>query len=113
MPNMDIDEQGGRLSESTLMELETLMEQAAARGIRDGIRAAVQDDDLIEAFWDKGVQVAKRQAKMQAGSLLFDSFTGFFSAIWKYAAVGMIAYHLGGWELLTTLIKGIFIKGPS
>lgn len=107
------DQGRAQLSDSSLMELEETTKQAVAAGIREGIKAAIEDDELIEAFWNKGVQVAKRQAKMQAGTMLFDSIGGFFKTVWKYVAVGMIAYYFGGWDLLATTLKGLFMKGPS
>lgn len=113
---MATDNQGrqeAHISESSLMELEDLMEKAAARGMREGIRAAIQDDELVEAFWNKGMQVAKQQAKLGAGSLLFDSFSGFFKGIWKIVAVGMIIYYVGGWDLLAHSIKVFLIGGPK
>ncbi len=101
------------LSEPALAELHDVTKEAVQSGIREGIKAAINDDELIEAFWSKGIQVAKRQAKMQAGTMLFDSVGGFFQSIGKFIAIGMIAYYFGGWDLMASIIKGFFAGGPK
>lgn len=101
------------LSDSTLAELHAATEDAVAQGIKKGIRAAIEDDEIVELFWDKGVQVAKRQAKVQAGTLLVDGFAGVFRSLWKVVAGGMIVYYLGGWDLLAYYLKLLFPWGSK
>ena len=108
MPPPDDPMRTARLSESALIELEASTERAIANGIQQGFREAVKDEELMEMFWDRGIQLAKKQATMKAGTLLMDSLTNVLKSVGKVLVIGLILYYLGGWKLAADALKFFF-----
>lgn len=90
------------------MELEASTERAIANGIKQGFRDAVRDEELMEAFWDHGIKLAKKQATMRAGTLLMDSMTNVAKSAGKVLVIGLILYYVGGWKLAADTLKFFF-----
>lgn len=96
------------LSDSALAELRELTQQAVAEGIKQGIREAIEDEEIVSAYWSKGIAVAKRTARDQAGAILFSSLGEIFKRVAQFAMLGMLVYAVGGWSALAGFIKVLF-----
>lgn len=101
------------LSESALAELREHTKQAVREGIIEGIKAAINDDSIVEAYWSQGLKVAKKQATQQAGSILVDGLGAFFKRAFQFAILGMLVYAVGGWTALAGLFKLLFGGDPK
>lgn len=96
------------ISESSLIELEQSTQKAVAAGIREGLQAVIGDDEYMAAFWGKGIELAKKQATLKAGTLLMTSLTDILKSVSKVLLIGMIMYYLGGWDLVARVLKFFF-----
>lgn len=96
------------LSDSALAELHETTRKAVAEGIKQGIREAIEDEEIVTAYWTKGISVAKRQARDQAGAILFSSLSEILKRAAQFAMLGMLVYAVGGWSALAGLIKVLF-----
>lgn len=96
------------LSDSALAELNETTRKAVAEGIKQGIREAIEDEEIVNAYWARGIAVAKDQARKQAGAILFSSLGEILKRAAQFAMLGMLVYAVGGWSALAGLIKVLF-----
>lgn len=97
-----------RLTDTTLMHLETLMRTAVEKGINDAI-----NEDMAERFWSAGLNVLQRQATDHAGRFVLGGLWSMVQRLSMFVVLGGVVYAVGGWAALAGLFKTIFSTGTA
>jgi hypothetical protein len=93
--------------------LASMVREEMRTAVTEGITAALTDENA-ERFWNKGFEVAQKQAKRRlregAGDLVIGGVRGLVK--WGGGAVVVLgfAYYVGGWQLVKTVWSTI-MKG--
>jgi hypothetical protein len=97
-----------RLTDTTLVHLETLMTTAVQKGINDAI-----NEELAERFWSAGLKVLQRQATDHAGRFVLGGLWSMLQRLSMFVVLGGVMYAVGGWTALAGLFKTIFSTGSA
>lgn len=81
---------------------EALHVEQLSAAVRDGIRAAVSDPELLAA----ATAAIQKKAASEAGGWLFGGLRTILSRIAWVCVIGMGVYLVGGWGALAALVKG-------
>lgn len=92
-----------RLTNETLIHLETRIAAAVNKGISDAM-----NDENAEKFWSAGAKVFRKQATEHTGKFVIGGLMGLVRKVGLFVVLGGIVYAFGGWGALATLFKTLF-----
>lgn len=92
-----------RLTNETLLHLETRIAAAVSSGISEAMT-----EDNAEKFWAAGAKVFRKQAAEHTGEFVIGGLMGLLKKFGLFLVLGGIVYAFGGWGALATLFKTLF-----
>lgn len=103
---MSGDTDWGGLSDAAIRTLEEKMQSAVSAGIAQGLRSAIEDEDLAGLVVDRALAAFQQRAQAASGRWLLDSAAGAARRIAWFMALGVVVYMTGGWAALVMWFKG-------
>jgi hypothetical protein len=102
------------LASETISLLRSEIRLGLTDGIREGIKAAVEDDDLTEAFFAAGMRAMRKQATVTTGKVVLDGFGSLFTRFFWLWVFFIALWSLAGWDGVKALGLGVWrivVKG--
>jgi hypothetical protein len=105
--SMETNREQTALTEESRLLLQSIVRSEIRDAVAEGIKAAMTDD-AAELFWNKGIEVLHRQAKLRAGTFLLDGFLAAGKKAFWICVFLAAVYWFGGWTMVKTMWVALF-----